>query len=224
MNGGYSFSDRRAAGCALARALSAYSGRRDVLVLALPRGGVPVAFEVAKALRAPLDVFAVRKLGVPGHEELAMGAVASGGITILDERLVSMLGLRAEDVLQIKRRELEELHRRESAYRDTRPRPSVSGKTVIVVDDGLATGSSMRAAVEALREKKPARIVAAVPVGAPDTCERLGYLADEVVCVLQPADFGAVGAHYLDFRQTSDDEVRVLLDAAAAELRRWSAA
>ena len=224
MSNGYSFSDRRAAGRVLARALAAYGGQRNVLVLALPRGGVPVAFEVAKALRAPLDVFAVRKLGVPGHEELAMGAVASGGITIVDERLISMLGLRDEDVQQIKRHELEELQRREGAYRDNRPRPSVSGKSVIVVDDGLATGSSMRAAVEALREKKPARIVAAIPVGAPETCERLRYVADDVVCVLEPPDFGAVGAHYLDFRQTSDDEVRVLLDAAAAELRRWSAA
>ena len=224
MSTGYSFSDRRGAGCALARALSAYAAQRNVLVLALPRGGVPVGFEVARALRAPLDIFAVRKLGVPGQEELAMGAVASGGITIVDERLISMLGLPAEDVQQIKRRELEELHRREIAYRDDRPRPSVSGKTVIVVDDGLATGSSMRAAVEALREQKPARIVAAVPVGAPETCERLRYVADDVICVLQPPEFGAVGAHYRNFRQTSDDEVRALLAAAAAESRRWSAA
>lgn len=224
MSSGYSFGDRRAAGRALARALSAYAGRRDVVVLALPRGGVPVAFEVAKALHAPLDVFAVRKLGVPGHEELAMGAVASGGITVLDDRLISMLGLQADEVQHVKRRELEELHRRESAYRDSRPQPPLSGRTVIVVDDGLATGSSMRAAVEALREKEPARIVAAVPVGAPETCERLRYLADDVVCVLEPVDFGAVGAHYVDFRQTGDDEVRLLLDAAAAELLRWSAA
>ncbi|HET9097154.1 MAG TPA: phosphoribosyltransferase [Candidatus Baltobacteraceae bacterium] len=220
----YAYSDRRAAGRALARALESYRGRPGLAVLALPRGGVPVAYEVARALHAPLDVFAVRKLGVPGHEELAMGAVASGGIFVLDTRLAEMLGVQPAQIDRIKQRELDELHRRESAYRDTRPALQLQGKTVIVIDDGLATGSSMHAAVEALRQSAPARIIVAVPVGAAGTCERLRTLADDVLCVLSPAQFHAVGAHYVDFRQTSDEEVRELLQAAAADLQRWTAA
>lgn len=224
MSNAYAFGDRRAAGRALARALEPYGGAPGPVVLALPRGGVPVAYEVAHALHAPLDVFAVRKLGVPGHEELAMGAVASGGIFVLDTRLADMLGVQPAQIERVKTSELEELRRRENAYRDTRPRPQVTGKTVIVVDDGLATGSSMRAAVEALRQSNPARIIVAVPVGAPDTCERLRSVADDVLCVLAPSDFHAVGAHYVDFRQTTDEEVRALLDAAAADLAKWTAA
>lgn len=224
MSSAYAFNDRRAAGRVLARALAAYAGKPGLVVLGLPRGGVPVAYEVAEALHAPLDVFTVRKLGVPGHEELAMGAVASGGTVILDARLAEMLGVTAQDVDRVKQRELEELRRRESAYRDTRPRPQLQGKTVIVIDDGLATGSSMRAAVEALRGSDPAQVIVAVPVGAADTCERLRSVADDVICVLTPPDFHAVGAHYVDFRQTDDDEVRSLLDAAATDFARWNAA
>jgi predicted phosphoribosyltransferase len=224
MSNAYAFTDRRAAGRALARALEAYRGKPGIVVLALPRGGVPVAYEVAEALHAPLDAFAVRKLGVPGHEELAMGAVASGGIFVLDTRLAEMLGVQPSEIDRIKVRELEELSRRESAYRDGRPRPQLPGKTVIVIDDGLATGSSVRAAVEALRQSGPARVIVAVPVGAPDACERLRSVADDVVCVLAPSEFRAVGAHYVDFRQTTDEEVRGLLDAAAADFARWTAA
>lgn len=224
MEQGYAFTDRRAAGRALARALERYAGQAGLVVLALPRGGVPVGYEVAKALHAPLDTFAVRKLGVPGHEELAMGAVASGNITIVDSLLAGMLGVGAEEIEQVRLRELQELRRRENAYRDGRPRFPLAGKIVIVVDDGLATGSSMRAAVEAVRQSAPARVIAAVPVGAPETSQRLKYLADDVVCVLEPADFRAVGAHYIDFRQTTDDEVRALLTASAEELAKWNAA
>lgn len=224
MNSGFAFENRRSAGRAVARALQSYAGQSGIVVLALPRGGVPVAYEVANALRAPLDVFAVRKLGVPGHEELAMGAVASGGITVIDARVVGMMGLQPADIARVKERELEELRRRERAYRDDRPRPPLTGKTVIVVDDGLATGSSMRAAVEAVRQNSPARVIVAVPVGSAQTCERLEYLADDVVCVLTPPDFHAVGAHYLDFRQTTDEEVRELLDLAAANGPTWTAA
>lgn len=223
MSKAYAFGDRRAAGRALARALESYVGQADVVVLALPRGGVPVAYEVAQSLRAPLDVFAVRKLGVPGHEELAMGAVASGGVFVLDARLAELLGVLPAQIDRVKERELDELRRREDAYRDSRPRPQLKGKTVIVIDDGLATGSSVRAAVEALRLSEPARVVVAVPVGAPDVCERLRSIADDVVCVLSPTDFHAVGAHYVDFRQTTDEEVRELLNEAAASLARWTA-
>lgn len=214
------FADRRAAGRVLARALARYANPGETVVLALPRGGVPVAYEVAVALRSPLDVFTVRKLGVPGHEELAMGAVASGDSVLLDEGLIASLELSAADVEAVKRRELRELERRELLYRDERPRPDIAGKTTIVVDDGLATGSSMRAAVEALRRRRPARIIAAVPVGAAETCKRLRAIADDVVCVLEPEHFYAVGAYYEDFRQTSDDEVRTLLAASEERLHR----
>lgn len=224
MSVSYAFNDRRAAGRALAQTLESFAGKPGLVVLALPRGGVPVAYEVAQLLHAPLDVFAVRKIGVPGHEELAMGAVASGGVCVLDTRLAEMLGVSGAEIERVKGNELDELNRRERAYRDSRPRPQIQGKTVIVIDDGLATGSSMRAAVEALRRCNPARVIVAAPVGAPETCERLRSIADDVVCVLSPRDFRAVGAHYVDFRQTDDEEVRELLDAAAADFAKWNVA
>lgn len=220
----YAFADRRAAGRALSRALEGYAGRGDVVVLALPRGGVPVAFEVAQALHAPLDAFAVRKLGVPGREELAMGAVASGGICIVDGNVTGLLALSREEIERVKSRELAELSRRERAYRDHRPPLAIRGKNVIVIDDGLATGSSMHAAVEALRLGGPANLAVAVPVGAAQTCERIKTIADDVVCVLEPRDFRAVGAHYVDFRQTTDEEVRALLAQAAEDFAKWNAA
>jgi predicted phosphoribosyltransferase len=208
------FLDRHDAGRQLAAKLKRYAGRDDVVVLALPRGGVPVASEVARALGAPLDVFLVRKLGVPGHEELAMGAIASGGLRVLNEQVVRGLGIPAEVVEESARQEQRELERRERAYRGDRPVPDVSGRIVILVDDGLATGSSMRAAVAALRRRQPGRIVVAVPVGAPETCDELRDLADETICASQPAPFFAVGAWYADFTQTTDEEVRALLRQA----------
>lgn len=209
------FKDRSEAGQLLANKLKAYAGRADILVLALPRGGVPVAYEVAKSLGAPLDVFLVRKLGVPGHEELAMGAIASDGIRVVNREIVDQLGI-SPDVLQlVARSEQEELTRRERLYRGTKPPVRVEGRTVILVDDGLATGSSMRAAVAALRQKNPAKTVIAVPVGALDTCEELGEEVDDVVCVSSPVHFDAVGRWYRNFAQTSDEEVRRLLHSAA---------
>jgi predicted phosphoribosyltransferase len=208
------FADRREAGRALAETLQAYANRPDVIVLALPRGGVPVAYEVAKALHAPLDVFTVRKLGVPGYEELAAGAIASGGVYVLDPHVITELGLTPEDLAPVIEAERAELRRREEAYRDGRPRPDVRGKTVILVDDGLATGSSMRAAVQALRRLEPAEIVVAVPVGAAETCRALAREADNVICAATPVPFVAVGTHYSDFRQTTDDEVKELLKLA----------
>lgn len=210
------FADRLAAGRRLATALAAYKGQGDVVVLGLPRGGVPVAYEVARALGAPLDVFLVRKLGVPGHEELAMGAIASGGVRVLNEDVLE--GLRIpprviEDVTDI---EAAELERRERAYRGGRPPLDVRGRVVIVVDDGLATGSTMRAAVAALRRLEPARIVVAVPTGASETCAMLRDEADEVVCLTTPDPFHAVGLWYDDFRPTTDDQVRALLAESAA--------
>jgi putative phosphoribosyl transferase len=208
------FRDRRHAGQLLAAQLGAYAGRDDVIVLALPRGGVPVAFEVARALHAPLDVFTVRKLGVPGHEELGFGAIASGGVRVLDDHLVSELGLPAPVIEKITQRERHELERREQAYRGDRPFPMVTGKTVIVVDDGLATGGSMRAAVRALRALRPARIVVAVPTGAQQTCDTLRLQVEALVCISMPEPFYAVGWHYHDFRPTSDEEVGQFLAAA----------
>jgi len=205
------FKDRLDAGRQLATRLSAYTGRSDVIVLALPRGGVPVASEVARALRVPLDVFLVRKLGVPAHPELAMGAIAEGGVEVLSDDLIREIGLPPSAVQQIAVRERMELDRRDTAYRHGRARPVVLGQTVIVVDDGLATGASMQAAVIALRRLEPARIVVAVPVGAKDTCERLANLADEVVCATTPEPFRAVGLWYQQFPQTTDDEVHRLL-------------
>ena len=208
------YRDRRHAGRVLAQALSRYAGRHDVIVLALPRGGVPVGLEVAAALRAPLDVFVVRKLGVPGHEEYAMGAIASGGVRVLSEEVVRSLGLREAAIEAVVRAEQAELARRERLYRDARPPPELRDRTVIVIDDGLATGSTMRAAVAALRLQHPARIVVAVPTAAADTCELLRREADEVVCPSTPAPYRAVGLWYEDFAQTSDEDVRELLARA----------
>ena len=209
------YRDRSHAGRELATRLRHYAGRDDVLVLALPRGGVPVALEVAQALQAPLDVALVRKLGVPGHEELAMGAIAGGEVRVLNQELLGRLGLGAAVVEAVTARERVELQRREQAYRDGRPPPVVAGRTVIVVDDGLATGASMRAALRTLRQQRPARLVAAVPVGARATCDALRGDADELVCVSTPEPFGGVGRWYEDFGQTSDEDVRRLLAQAA---------
>ena len=210
------FRDRAEAGRALARALSHYAGRDDVVVLALPRGGVPVGHEVAKQLGAPLDVFLVRKLGVPGHEELAMGAIASGGVLVLDEGVLRWLGISEQQLQKTLAKELDELRRREAAYRDGRPLPDLKGKTVILVDDGLATGASMQAAARAVRRHEPARIVVAVPVASRATCDKFRDEVDEVVCAVTPAPFHAVGNWYEDFSQTTDDEVRELLALSAA--------
>ena len=208
------FRDRRDAGRVLAGLLDEYRGRSDVIVLGLPRGGVPVAYEVATALGVPLDVFVVRKLSVPGREELAMGAIASGGVTVINDDVARGLGSSPEVIEQVAEREGRELLRREQAYREGRPFPEVTGKVVIVVDDGLATGSSMRAAVEALRRLRPAAIVVAVPAAPESTCRELNALADKVVCATTPSPFFAVGESYWDFTQTTDEEVRDLLRAA----------
>ena len=212
---GHRFRDRAEAGRALAKRLAAYEGDADVLVLGLPRGGIPVAFEVARALGAPLDVFAVRKLGVPGHEELAMGAIASGGVTVFDPGIVDLVPRR--ELSSVVERETAELERREHLYRDYRPPQNPEGKTVILVDDGLATGASMQAAVHALRALKPHKIIVAVPVASRDACESMAQVADDVVCVLTPERFYAVGQWYDNFSQTTDDEVRALLERAAQE-------
>ena len=208
------FQDRRDAGKKLAQALERYADRDDVLVLALPRGGVPVAYEVAKALDAPLDVFLVRKLGVPGHAELAMGAIASGGVRVLNREIVRGLNISEEAIESVAEQERQELRRREQAYRGDRSEPKVEGQTAILIDDGLATGATMRAAVEALREQGPARIVVAVPTASPDVCRSFENRADEVVCVATPQPFYAVGASYAQFSQTTDDEVREYLRLA----------
>jgi predicted phosphoribosyltransferase len=205
------FRDRRDAGRQLAARLGAYAGRSDVIVLALPRGGVPVAFEVASALRAPLDVFVVRKVGVPGHEELAVGAIASGGVRVLNDRVVSLLGLSAEQLERLIAEQARNLEAQEQMYRGDGPPPSVEGRHVLLVDDGLATGASMRAALVALRRRDPASLVVAVPLAARETCQELGAEGDEVVCVITPDPFHAVGLWYEDFAQTTDDEVRELL-------------
>src|SRR5438270_6676023 len=205
------FRNRNEAGRLLAKKLTAYANRPDVLVLALPRGGVPVAYEVARALGAPLDVFVVRKLGVPGYEELAMGAVATAGVRVLNDQIVQQLGLPEYVIDAVATREQQELARRERVYRSGRPPADVRGRTVILVDDGLATGATMRAAVMALRQLKPARIVVAVPTASPETCEELKAEADGVVCGITPEPFLAVGHWYEDFSQTTDEEVRDLL-------------
>jgi len=199
----------------LATTLQEYANRDDVVVLALPRGGVPVGFEVAKALHAPLDVFVVRKLGLPGQEELAMGAIASGGVRVLNSDLLRALRIPEEVVDQITQEQQRELERREREYRDERSPVDVRGKTVILVDDGLATGSSMRVAVLALKQKGPAQVVVAVPVAPADTCAELQSVADKVVCAVTPQPFWGVGQWYEDFSQTSDEEVRELLRRAA---------
>jgi predicted phosphoribosyltransferase len=208
------FRDRRDAGRVLASLLDRYRSNPDVVVLGLPRGGVPVAYEVAKAMDAALDVFGVRKLGVPGREELAMGAIASGGVLVLNDDVIRALGIPADIVRRVAEQEGRELLRRERAYRAGRPPPEVAGKVVIVVDDGLATGASMRAAVLALRQSRPARIVVAVPAAPESTCRELGAIADDMVCATTPSPFTAVGESYWDFTQTTDEEVRDLLRAA----------
>ena len=208
------FRDRSDAGKQLATKLQHYKDRPDVLVLALPRGGVPVAFEVAKALNTPLDIFLVRKLGVPGHEELAMGAIATGGVRVLNDETIDYLRIPDYVIDSITATELNELKRREVAYRGNRPAPDVKGKTVILVDDGLATGSTIRAAVQALRQQQPARIVVAVPVSAPESCDEYRIGVDEIVCVATPEPFFGVGLWYNDFSQTTDEEVHDLLERA----------
>ena len=211
------FTDRKHAGRALAQKLSDYAHRPDVVVLALPRGGVPVAAEVARGLDAPLDVFVVRKIGVPGNPELAMGAIASGGVTILSTDLIARLRIPPSAVEETIEQERQELARRERSYRAGRPAPDFAGRTVILVDDGLATGASMRAAVAAVRKLSPRSIVVAVPVAAPASCDEAAAEADACICVSTPPDFMAVGEWYADFGQTTDEEVRALLDAASPE-------
>ena len=208
------FRDRREAGRLLAAKLSTYAGKPDIVVLGLPRGGVPVAFEVARALAAPLDVFLVRKLGVPGHEELAMGAVASGDVLVLNDDVIARLGIAPDEIDAVAAKETAELARREQLYRSGRTSPEFSGRTVILVDDGLATGATMRAAITALRQSGPARIIVAVPTAAPDICEEFKKQADEITCYMTPAPFLAVGRWYEDFGQTTDDEVCALLAQA----------
>jgi putative phosphoribosyl transferase len=209
------YADRREAGAVLAAELSKYRGRGDVVVLALPRGGVPVGYEVARALEAPLDVFVVRKLGAPGHRELAMGAIASGGVRVLNRDVIGWYGISPAAIEATAREELGELERRERAYREGRESVEVKDRVVLLVDDGLATGSTMKAAVQAIRQRGPTSIVVAVPVGAPQTCSELQGLADEIVCARTPDDFAAVGQWYADFSQTEDAEVRELLREAA---------
>jgi putative phosphoribosyl transferase len=218
------FRDRRDAGCRLAQRLQAYRGAPDLLVLALPRGGVPVGYEIATRLGALLDVLIVRKLGVPGHDELAMGAIASGGIQIVDQRIVNLLGISRKAFEAVEARERDELARRERAFRSGRAPLDVTGKVAILVDDGLATGASMTAAIDALRTRNPARLIAAVPVAPPDTCEALRGRADEMICLITPERMHAVGLWYEDFSQTTDAEVRELLDAAARELPAFATA
>jgi predicted phosphoribosyltransferase len=205
------FADRREAGRVLATHLATYANRSDVVVLALPRGGVPVGYEVASALGAPLDVFLVRKLGTPGHRELAMGAIASGGVRVLNEDVLKWYGISDAAIENVAREEAAELVRRERAYREGRPAPDLGNRVVILVDDGLATGSTMRAAAQAVRTHQPSRVVVAVPVGARETCGDLAVVADEVVCARMPVPFSSVGQWYLDFDQTTDEEVRHLL-------------
>jgi len=209
------FPNRAEAGRLLAEKLENYVGRSDVVVLGLPRGGVPVAYEVAQRLGAPLDVFVVRKLGVPGFEELAAGAIASGGVRVLNEDVVRALPNADQLIESVTERETVELERREQIYRDGRPAPELRDRVVILVDDGLATGATMRAAVAALRQRGVAKIVVAAPVGAPDTCRELEQEADETICAITPEFFQAVGQYYEDFSQTSDEEVRELLLRAA---------
>lgn len=208
------FRDRVEAGELLAESLASYGDRDDVIVLALPRGGVPVAAAIARRLHVPFDVFVVRKLGVPGHEELAMGAIATGGVRLVNDEVAGPLGIPPNVIDSVARSEQIELERREQLYRGTREPIGLTGKTVILVDDGLATGSTMRAAVMAVRQQHPARVIVAVPVGAPQTCSTLAREADDVVCVRRPDPFVAVGLWYRDFTPTSDREVRDLLGSA----------
>lgn len=214
------FKDRYEAGRHLATKLTAYANRSDVLVLGLPRGGVPVAYEVARALNAPLDVFLVRKLGVPGQQELAMGALASGGVCVLNRELIETLGIPEQVIHAVAADEQHELERRERLYRDDRPPPDANGRTVILIDDGLATGATMRAAAVTLRQQGPARVVIAVPLAAPSVCQEFAAEVDEIVCAVTPEPFYAVGLWYDDFSPTSDEEVRDLLRRGAEGLER----
>jgi putative phosphoribosyl transferase len=208
------FHDRFEAGRVLATKLFAYANRSDVLVLALPRGGVPVAFEVAMALHAPLDVFLVRKLGVPGHEELAMGAIASGGVMVRNDEVIAAAGIPSREIDKVLAREQQEMRRRAHLYRGDRPFPELRGCTAILVDDGLATGATMWAAVVALRQHQPARSIVAVPIAAPDICETLRAEVDDIVCAMTPEPLHAIGLWYDDFSQTTDEQVRDLLARA----------
>jgi putative phosphoribosyl transferase len=209
------FSDRTEAGRELAEMLKIYADRDDVTVLALPRGGVPVAYEVAQRLHAPLDVFIVRKLGVPGHPELAVGAIASGGVRVLNEDVIKYLQPHADAILEVvTAKESAEIERREREYRGGRHLRELKGRVVVLVDDGLATGATMRAAVTALRQKQVTRIIVAVPVGSPETCREFEEEVDETICAITPKHFYGVGQFYGDFSQTTDDEVRALLAAA----------
>ena len=210
------FRDRRLAGRRLAELLSGFAGAPNLLVLALPRGGVPVGYEVARALHAPLDVFLVRKLGLPGHEELAMGAIATGGIRVVNAEVVDAMQMPERVLDAVAEREQHEIERREHAYRGERPPPVIAGHTIILVDDGLATGATMRAAARAIRAQAPARLVIAVPVAARSTCDSLAMEADEIVCAETPEPFFAVGLWYEDFSETSDQEVRDLLQSTGA--------
>jgi len=208
------FRDRTEAGQVLARCLQQYKNQPDVLILGLPRGGVPVAYEVAREMKAPLDVFIVRKLGVPGHEELGMGAIATGGVRILQEGIVRDLGISPETIEAVSAREQAELERRERLYRGDRPAPTIKGRTIVIVDDGLATGSTMKAAIQAVRQQDPRQVIVAVPTAPSETCEQLKGSADHVVCALTPEPFFAVGGSYADFTQITDEEVRDLIASA----------
>jgi predicted phosphoribosyltransferase len=212
------FRDRHDAGRKLAQELLHYASRSDVIILALPRGGVPVAYEVARALNVPLDIFVVRKLGLPSQEELAIGAIAPGGIRVLNDEIIHALHIPKEVIEQVAQRELQELQRRERDYRGDRPALEVRDQTIILIDDGLATGASMRAAIFGLRARRAARIVVAVPAAAREACEALQFEVDEIVCVITPEPFYGVGQAYEDFSQTTDDEVRMLFQAANRQL------
>jgi len=214
------FRDRYDAGQKLASRLQHFAGDPNVIVLALPRGGIPVAYEVARALHVPMDVFIVRKLGVPGHEELAMGAIASGAVRVLNRQVVEQLAIPQSLIESVARREEEELHRREQLYRGDLPFPDLHGKTVILIDDGLATGATIRAAAKAARHEGARRIVVAVPVASKETCQEIEAEVDEAICAVTPLGFFAVGQWYEDFRPTSDEDVRELLMKAMKDLRR----
>lgn len=211
------FQDRIDAGKALANQLRTYANRDDVTVLGLPRGGIPVAYQVADALNAPLDVYVVRKLGIPGHEELAMGAIATGGVRYLNPAIISKLKISESTINRVAAAEQRELERREQAYRDQRPPLDLSDRTVLLVDDGLATGATMLAAVRAIRQQSPRKIVVAVPIAAPETCQMFEPEVDEVICAETPQPFRAVGLWYQDFAQTTDQEVRDLLRKAQVQ-------
>lgn len=205
------YDDRYQAGRVLADSLKDYAKRTDVIILALPRGGVPVGYEIANKLSLPLDIFIVRKLGVPGHEELAMGAIASGEVTVFNDEIVNMLHIQKDAIKRIQKSEQEELSRRELLYRGQKPFPELTGKTIILVDDGIATGYTMRAAIAALKQKKPIKIIVAVPVAAQSTCDEIASLVDEIICPMRPVNFYAVGLWYNNFSQTTDEEVMELL-------------